>query len=416
MVHFERTAPHNSDGHILRPAEPFIARSLCTILVALLLVAVALPAMAGPRVSGRLLQVVGARKMVVIQRADGKKLRVVLRQDSLFKRAGNDSTLGGFRLGDYVVVEIGGALNDDPLDGVALMDVHTAGRAPTAPGSAPNTQIQGGFATIGGPAAPMPSNVTPPSTTSLGIGGSANIVTPDFRATWSPTQPWANVPDVPGQALPSVMEEARAEQRARTTMPRPAHPGQPAQVNAYGQNPGAPGTVQAPMTATPVAANNPWVGQVVSGSPNPQQIGMPNASAPVTTTYGANPYGANPYSANPYGTTSPYAKNPYGTDPTPNDSTGNAYTYSGPQGPQVVTLQGKVTQVEPARRLLMVQSLQAGQTQIYTVTVPAQVQVTLSRSRRVAAIDSLRTGDYVQVSGLMGVGGTVEARQLMVNK
>ena len=369
-----------------------------TLLIMVAQTTVPGPLWANPRVSGRIVKIIPASKLVVLQRADGKHVRVLMRQGSLFQRTGAEVTLGRFRAGDYVVVEIAGALNDDPLDGQALMDITSAGRAPSAT-SNPVQPTTGTFPTVGGVSAAMPNM---PSVSAVGLGGSQNVPgmgvpgMSDYQPRWNPTQPWAGVGTDPGSPLPDVNATITANNRQ--VMSRPPSTGNPATVNAYGQGVQPqqsviPGSTGGTMTAAPAPYAAPWTAQVMSAQTQPQQVSMPSNSAPGSAL-------------NPYGPSTPASQNdPFGT------AGGTA-----PQGPQVVTLQGAVTQIDLNRRMFTMQSSLSGRQTVVTVSVPAQVPVILSQSRKLSGLESVKRGSYLQVSGIMSIGGLVEARKIMLNQ
>jgi hypothetical protein len=350
------------------------------------------PALAAPRISGRIVKIVPARRMVVLQRSDGKTFHAIIENGATVERLGAATNLSGFRVGDYVVVEVAGPLNDDPLDCDGLYDVHTAGRAPAPTGSV-DTSIQGGTAVMGGSAARMPFDYNNSSTAAAVSGSSANVSHVQWEPAYTPTRPWDGITGDPNHALPPPVVhpvpatlESKAPGTAQNTQPT---------VGAYG--PVVPTTFPAPAqggtyTTQPSPAANPWIAQAV-GQNNP-----PVPQSPVSTVR-----------------TMPQMPSPtqmYGVD----DNNAVGIANAARPGMDIVSLQGSVTQIMAPQRMFTMQAMVQGRQVMVNVRVPVQVGVMSSRTQAMVGLENVRIGDYVMLTGIQMMPGAVEARKLYVNQ
>ncbi len=346
-----------------------------SLLAVALLMALAFPCLAGvgPRRLGRIVGLNAAKRAVVIMSEGGKKYR---------------ASLTTFRVGDYVAVEIVGPLNDDPLDAAAMMDMYTAGPAPTLRGSA-NTSIQGGFATAGGPAAPNP--FPSPNVSGVAMGGGQNVPAAAgvYTSTINPTPQASRTPDAGpgvGKYGPTDATGVQTIQIPKTTS-QTSQPTVPTSYTIPAQTP-----TNAPMTAAPSPAGSPFTAQVIaqqgkttpSASPPAQPQPIPVPTPTPTPTRAPAPAAASP-------------------------SIGNASTA------EMVSLQGNITQVVPIRRTFSMQTVVDGRPGLVTVVVPAPAQIMNAKTQQLADFETLRVGDYVLLQGLRGTAGLVEARKLYVN-
>lgn len=380
------------------------ARTLaCLGVLAMCLLGLLTDAHAGPRLSGRILKVVPEKRLVVLQRSNGTAFRAILRADAHLERLGVETKLGMFRVGDYAVVEVVGALNDDPLEGVGLYDIHTAGTAPPPTGSV-NTSIQGGHAIPGGSAAVSPfahDNPVPGL-----IGGGQNSAKPNYVPYHNPTQPWEGVPTTAGEPMPAPVFRSPVMQT--TSSAHGASGGATSTHSSGGSATGGHATPVAPtfpaapqggtMTAAPAPAGSPWLAQAVTTPPGPPSPVV--SSAPVTTTRQMPPQMSMP-AQTPPNPISLYDESPGGY---------------GRTGMEVVSLQGNVTQIAAPQRMITLQTMTGGQTALVQVRVPPQVGIVSSRTQTTVGLESLRVGDYLMVNGLQMTPGAVEARRMFVNQ
>lgn len=353
-----------------------MTRTLTLILA--LAALLAQPVVAFPRITGRLVKVNAQKRIVVFQRADGKMLRAAIRKDAVVRRLGTDTTMATFRPGDYVVVEVVGPLNDVPLDSAALMDTGSAGRAPSAIGSAPNTPT-GTFATAGGPAAPMPFPQQPSVGAQTALGGSQPAVpgVGQYDVNSKPAQP--DTQPGPGVGAYGPIGAGPTSQTIQIPPQNPKFPAPP---------------TSATYTASPSPANSPWTGQViaqggVTPAPPPNSVSPPRAPTPILMP-----------------------QQPQQAPPNPNVLISGEESPSGanPGIPDVVSIQGNVTQVDLGRRMFYVQAMLAGRPQMVAVVVPPQVQMLSARTQQAVGFDTLRVGDFVILQGIQSIGGAIEAR------
>lgn len=380
------------------PSRPRIpAMLICLVLTLACVFGVGVAAQANPRLSGRIVKIVPQKRLVVLQRANGTSFSALLRADAKYERMGTGTQLTQFHVGDYAVVEVVGALNDTPLDGVGLFDVYTAGQAP-APSGSVDTSIQGGHAIPGGSAAQTPWAHDNPVPAVAG-GGGQNAAAPNYVPYWNPTQPWEGVPTQAGQSMAPPIYRSPVMQTtpaAHATGTAAAHAEPPAAPVAP-VSPAFPATPQGgTMTAAPSPAGNPWLGQAVSRAPGPASPVV--SSPPVTTTRQMPVTPRMPSPVTLY-----------------DDGTGSM-TSAAHAGLEVVTLQGSVTQIAAAQRILTLQTMTGGQTSTVQVRIPPQVSATSSRTQRPMGLESIRVGDYVMLSGIQMMPGAVEARNLFVNQ
>ncbi|NDD30637.1 MAG: hypothetical protein EB084_20445 [Proteobacteria bacterium] len=85
-------------------------------------------------------------------------------------------------------------------------------------------------------------------------------------------------------------------------------------------------------------------------------------------------------------------------------------------GMEIVSIQGSVTQIAAAQRMLTVQTMGGGQSQMVTVRIPLQVAIMGSRMQQNVGFEGLGVGDYVMLTGIQMMPGAVEARRVFVNK
>lgn len=385
-----------------------IRGALALVTVVSLLAATGVPAFANPRVSGRITKIMPQRRLIVMQRGDGKLFRAVLRPDATLERLGVPTRLTQFRVGDYAVVAVCGPLNEDPLDCDGLFDVQSAGKAPPPSGSV-DRSVEGGFAIPGGSAALMPH---PPSPSGM-VGGSQNVLKPTFTPSWNPTEPWDGVPTDPGRDVPPPV----VKPPPLPSMTPFARHLPDATVNAYGSTrasqktttPDFPATPHGgTMTAAPSPSGNPWLAQAV-GRNNAGETSasrrLPSTSSPVVTP------------SVPVTTTRMPPPAPASSNPVQfyDDSPGGIASAARP-GMDIVSLLGSVTQLNLVHRQFTVQTLVGGRAQMVTVRVPLQVGVMNGRSQQKVGLENIRIGDYVMVTGIQITQGAVEARTLYVNQ
>ena len=156
------------------------------------------------------------------------------------------------------------------------------------------------------------------------------------------------------------------------------------------------------MSAAPAPAGSPWLAQAVSRPPGPAS---PVVSSPPPSTVRQMPVAAQM-------PMTPQMPSPV----TLYDDGAPSVTGGARGGMEVVTLQGNVTQLAAAQRMLTLQTMVGGQTSTVQVRVPPQVSAVSSRTQRPMNFDSIRVGDYVMLSGIQMMPGAVEARRLFVNQ
>ncbi|MBM3463892.1 MAG: hypothetical protein FJX76_17490 [Armatimonadetes bacterium] len=362
-------------------------RLVSFVLAMLLMAACAGAAQAGPRFSGRLVKLDSAKRVVVFTRSDGKTCRALVRKDAIVKRLGVDAPMNTFRPGDYIVVEIVGPLNDVPLDASALYDVHTAGRAPSAIGSAPHTE-QGGFVTGGGPAAPSIVGHQPEAAV-IGIGGTqGNVPLVGHYEVHSKPAEHAGHHDGPGVGPYGPNTNAHGTQTIQIKpVTEPTHSG--------------------PFVAAPAPAGSPYTAQVIA------QGGVSQPQSNVTTPPPAPQPIPPPVQQYPTAQTYPQQQAP--ANPNVLISGEDTPVSSNPSMPEIVSMQGNVSQVVPARRMFYVQALVNGKPAQVAVIVPQQVMVISTKSQQMVGVETLRVGDFVMLQGMQGMGGVVEARKVFLN-
>ena len=347
-----------------------------------------------PRKSGRIVKIVPEKRLVVLQQPGGNTVRVVITKDAHIERMGQVTKMGSFRVGDYAVVEIGGMLNEDPLEGVGLYDVYTAGEAPPPTGSV-DKSIQGGFAVAGGSAATVP--FTHESATVPLLGGGQHAAHSETTLEWNPTTAWNGVTGTPGEARPQPRVASPIVQPMMapgTSYQAPSAPASTVRVA-----PAFPATPQGgTMTAAPAPAGSPWLAQDLPRSSGPPS---PVVSAPVNTVRQMPTPTQNPM---------PNPSQLY-DDGTPLNTAGAARP-----GMEIVSIQGSVTQIAAAQRMLTVQTMGGGQSQMVTVRIPLQVAIMGSRMQQNVGFEGLGVGDYVMLTGIQMMPGAVEARRVFVNK
>ncbi len=399
-------------------------------LCALLLLALCVPAWADPRFTGTFLRADAAHRMVVIKLDDGTIVTGKLRAD-----AHGVSSLKSFHKGEQVVIEVS-ILNESPLDVEGLYDYRSAGTAPGAHTAVTNTIETHGFAISGSVSNPGP--VAPPDIMSkLGYGsnGVNGVVAPP-ASTWDPAHPWANV-GVTGQYDPnSISGQVQGSNTMVTSSgtpvygmnpdgtPATAPPGQrqqwqqaPQYPNSYDPNTGIP-QMSGPMYTQSSPANSPWIGQAVSmqNQQNSQQSQQRIANDPRNNGNDilppSQPQMMPPPQMMPM---QQQANNPSTLIDPDLESSGTVSQAANPQMPNIISVQGQITQIDVTRRAFMMQCMVNGNLVPMTVRVPAQLQILAARSSQMVSLETLQRGDYVMVTGLQSGGAFIEARRMSVN-
>lgn len=208
--------------------ETVMRRSILLAILGMVLVSSTLPAQANPRLSGRIVRMLVARRWIAVELTDGRTIHAILESDAELRRSNVVAQFSHFHVGDYVVVEIAGPLNDDPLDCNAMFDYVTAGKAPKPAGSV-DTSIQGSHLTNAGTVAPKhsvprPEVVGAPPEKEEKEKPKAKV--PGLTGQWNPTVPWSNVPSEAGPSMdppryegPNLPKDTKAP--GIPTMPEP---------------------------------------------------------------------------------------------------------------------------------------------------------------------------------------------------
>ncbi len=358
-------------------------------------------ASADPRITGRVVGVDTSHRIISIKCSDGRTVRARLRPNATIERYSTATTLGSFCAGEYVVLEIGGPLNDSVLDAEGLYDVHTAGQAPKPKGSV-DWSIRGGFETENGGAAPEPF---PTPNANAMVGGGQNVSTPantGWHAEWNPIVPWKGVPNAPGQSLPQpVLESTPMQPCTPTPGSRPVQePG----VNAYGPTNSAssmsfPQISQAgaPPAAPPPKPMFPGVPQAGTSDPPP-----PTVSAAPQSGYVAQPQA------------------PVVTQPrtvAPDVMYGNPYAVAqqAAAGAQIVSLTGTISRVDVAHRMLLMLAMINGQMKPIQVRVPEKMGFVKVGEDNFIPLDNIRPGDMIAVTAIQIAPGLVQAQRAYIN-
>lgn len=339
---------------------------VASLLAVLLLLGGPLDAHANPRVTGHIKRIRG--NSLVLVRSSGQVVTAVLQRGATIKRDGKTASLSQFHVGDVVVVEVAGALNDDPLECEGLYDFRTAGVAPRVVGGG-TPYNQGGIA--------LPGHINVPAPSDLGvtgmIGGNENMTTAPPVTVYKPTRPWENEPTQAGATFklpeyqkPSPTEAVMVAPGATTgsetgTAPAPVVP------NATPSNFPPPARGNVPMTAAPAPSQNPFIAEAIganNGAPPqpPSPVVMPSI------------------------------------------------------GGNLISLQGTVIQVVAAQHLFVMQAQVGGRAETVQVKVPPQIGIISASNQRVLTLDRIQSGNYVMLTGVQVAAGAVEARKLYVNQ
>ncbi|MEW6282200.1 MAG: hypothetical protein AB1758_26580 [Candidatus Eremiobacterota bacterium] len=360
-------------------------RNWLTLLLAGLLAG---PALAGPTRSGVLRDFTPGQATFFLVGEDGKARKVMLVKNAHYEVCGRPSASSAFRDGMKVAVRICGALNDNPLQADLLMDLYSSSKYVQRTAQAPYYTAQGDFAFPGG------------------VGGISQG-TPGLSTA---------APNVIGQLAQG------GNFPGSTTNPAPGTiPPDPNAPN-NNQNPNFPtnqATNATPNAAAPSPAGSPFVAEAVNTMTQPNTPGgaTPGMSPPPATPYpgtyypGGNPtapgYGPSMPTTSMMGMSDPQtdavamqARMMNGNDDDP-DGTNNSSVDGFNMGPQVVQWQARVVQIDPVRRMLVVQPL--GSPTPQNVLVPPSVSI---------PPQALQAGQMIQIVGTANAAGFVEAQMI----
>lgn len=350
---------------------------------------VALPASAGPTRSGKLSGFTPGQADFYLIGEDGKQVPVHLVSKTRYEVCGRPSASSAFRDGMQVAVRLCGALNERPLQADMLMDLYSSRDHVQTTAHAPYNTPVGDFAFPGG------------------VGGMSQ--------------------GTPGIAGPSVIGQMAQGGNfpGSTTNPTPGQipndPNNPAQ-NGFNQN--FP-TNQAPeaQAVAPSPGGSPFTAEAINqmsspgSNPNPGMNPVPNTPMPGQGIGGPpqqpggyyqqgfnQPMQSQAMMGNGEGQTdlvSSQARMMNGSDDDDPENDDTGMITSDMQGPRVVQWNARVVQIDPARRMLVVQP--AGMSSAQNVLVPPSVAI---------PPQALQAGAYVQIVGMSNAAGFVEAQSI----
>ncbi len=374
-----------------------------------LLLILALPALAGPTRSGKLVDFTPGKADFTLVGEDGKPVRVRLVKEARYEVCGRPSASSAFRDGMQVAVRVVGALNEKPIQADLMMDLYSSRNHVQVTARAPYYTQQGDFAFpggVGGISQGTPGLTGPSVVGQLAHGGNFP------GSTTNPT---------PGQ-LPSDAQGVNQPQNQSPYQNFPSN-------QAPGAGPVSPSPGGSPFTAEAINQMSPQ-----GGNPNPAMNPAPNTPYPSyqqpggyptqggynqqTPSYNQQPGGYPQQQQQPgsFGTMNTTTMMGMGDpqsdmvsaqagmmnnddDDPEKDDTGMITTHM--NGPQVVQWNARVLQLDPARRMLVVQP--AGMPSAQNVLIPPTVAI---------PPQALQAGSFVQIVGQSNAAGFVEAHSI----
>lgn len=364
----------------------------------MLVLLLVLPVGAAPTRSGKLSGFTPGQADFVLIGEDGKEVKVRLVKNTRYEVCGRPSASSAFRDGMQVAVRVVGALNERPLQADMLMDLYSSRDHVQTTASAPYLTPQGDFAFpggVGGMSSGTPGITGPPNV--LGqIGQGGNF-------------PGSNSNPSPGQLPPDANN---------VNQMNPTNPSGMPQTNNFPQNQ-APGA----QAVSPSPGGSPFTAEAVSNMNQTTPGSAPPPSTPFPSSGQGGPPGAQPQPQSGYyqqgfnqpmqssammGNGDPQTDlvssqasmmNNSNDDDPDNDDKG--MITSDMSGPKVVQWNARVLQIDPARRMLVVQA--AGMSQPQNVMVPPQVAI---------PPQALQPGAFIQVLGMSNAAGFVEAQAI----
>lgn len=383
-----------------------------------LLLILALPAVAGPTRSGKLVDFTPGKADFTLVGEDGKPVRVRLVKEARYEVCGRPSASSAFRDGMQVAVRVVGALNEKPIQADLMMDLYSSRNHVQVSARAPYYTQQGDFAFpggVGGISQGTPGLTGPSVVGQLAHGGNF----PGSTVNPTPGQLPADAPGVNQPQNQSPYQNFPTNQAPGAGPVSPSPGGSPFTAEAINQmspQGGSPTPAMNPAPNTPYPSYNqqpggypsqggynqqpgggynqqqPYYNQQPGGYPQPQQQPGSFGTMNSTTMMGMG---------DPQGDMVATQAGMMNNDDDDPDKDDTGMITSDMSGPKIVQWNARVLQLDPARRMLVVQP--AGMPSAQNVLIPPTVAI---------PPQALQAGSFVQIVGQSNAAGFVEAHSI----